>query len=97
MANVTKINANLNNEMELLRSQENNNITLIHERERTIDELQGKMNKNETLNGMERMFHQLESKLESLIELKLDEKMETIKKVNETIVQEVKPNNDCAE
>ena len=35
------------------------------------------------------MFHQLESKLENLIERKLDEKMVTINKVQESIVQEV--------
>ena len=60
--------------MEFARSHENNNITLIHEREKTIDEMQEKINEIEHLDGMEKMFHQLESKLENLIERKLDEK-----------------------
>ena len=80
-----------------LSSHENNNITLIHEREKTIDEMQEKINEIEHLDGMEKMFHQLESKLENLIERKLDEKMVTINKVKESIVQEVKSNNDCFE
>ena len=67
--------ANLNDQMELARSHGNNNITLIHEREKTIDEMQEKINEIEHLDGMDKMFHQLESKLENLIERKLDEKM----------------------
>ena len=89
--------ANLNDQMELVRSHENNNITLIHEREKTIDEMQEKINEIEHLDSMEKMFHQLESKLENLIERKLDEKMVTINKVKESIVQEVRSNNDCFE
>ena len=75
----------------------NNNITFIHEREKTIDEMQVKVDEIEHLDGMEKMFHQLESKLENLIERKLDEKMVTINKVKDSIVQEVKSNNDCFE
>ena len=86
-----------NYQMELARSHENNNITLIHERENTIDEMQQKINEIEHLDGMKKMFHQLKSKLENLIERKLDEKMVTINKVKEAIVQEVKSNNDCFE
>ena len=89
--------ANLNDQMELVRSHENNNITLIHEREKTIDEMQEKINEIEHLDDMEKMFHQLESKLKNLIERKLDEKMVTINKVKESIVQEVKSNNNCFE
>ena len=89
--------ANLNGQMGLVRSHENNNITLIHEREKTIDEMQEKISEIEHLDGMEKMFHQLESKLGNLIERKLDEKMVTINKVKESIVQEVKSNNDCFE
>ena len=50
--------ANLNDQMELARIHENNNITLIHEREKTIDEMQEKINEIEHLDGMEKMFHQ---------------------------------------
>ena len=48
--------ANLNDQMELVRSHENNKITLIHERETTIDEMQEKINEIEHLDGMEKCF-----------------------------------------
>ena len=40
------------------------------------------------------MFSQLESKIEQILDRKLDEKMETMNKFSETIVKEVKTNKD---
>ena len=98
----------MTHELRILKQNENNHKDLLNERENTIDDLHMKIkdleecitpvaSQQDAINqstNVQNMFSQLESKIEQILDRKLDEKMETMNKFSETIVKEVKTNKD---